>query len=90
MKLRIRLEYATSSAASGVQWLLPEQTAGKTHPYLFTQCQAIHARSVMPCQDTPANKCTYTAAITVPKPLTGWCSEEMRAWADGVHRLSFR
>lgn len=78
MRLRIRLQYRTSSEASGVQWLQPEQTAGKTHPYLFTQCQAIHARSVMPCQDTPAHKCTYTASVTVPAPLTGGKAEGRR------------
>lgn len=71
MTLRITLRYTTSAEASGVQWLLPEQTAGKAHPFLFTQCQAIHARSVMPCQDTPAHKCTYAASVTVPAELTG-------------------
>lgn len=40
----VRLHYATSPQASACQWLPPEQTAGRAHPYLFTQSQAIHAR----------------------------------------------
>ncbi len=65
----VKIPYATSKDASAVQWLSKEQTAGKEHPYLFTQCQAIHARSLLPCQDSPGLKAPYTAEITVPAPL---------------------
>ena len=43
-----------------------EQTAGKTKPYLFSQCEMIKARSLVPLQDTPCNKVTYSAAVSVP------------------------
>ena len=64
----VTINYKTSANATGVQVLKPEQTYGD-HPYLFTQCQAIHARSIVPCQDTPGVKAPYTAQITVDKPL---------------------
>ena len=50
------------------------QTVGKVHPYLFTQCQAIHARSMYPCQDTCSSKITYDAEITVPEGLVALMS----------------
>jgi leukotriene A-4 hydrolase/aminopeptidase len=71
---RIRIHYETSPNSSGIQWLPPSQTEGKVHPYMFTQFQAIHARSGLPCQDTPYVKAPYSAEITVAKPLVALMS----------------
>ena len=62
----VTIHYHTTQASSALQWLPPPQTVGKVHPYLFTQCQAIHARSLVPCQDRPGVKMTYNATVTVP------------------------
>jgi leukotriene-A4 hydrolase len=66
----VTIKYKTSPNASALQWLRPEQTAGKRQPYLFSQCQAIHARSLVPCQDTPAVKFPYTARVRAPREIT--------------------
>ncbi|EPQ14125.1 Leukotriene A-4 hydrolase [Myotis brandtii] len=50
----IEISFETSPKSSALQWLTPEQTSGKEHPYLFSQCQAIHCQAVLPCQDTPS------------------------------------
>ena len=65
----ITIRYRTSPHASALQWLDPAQTAGKRQPYLFSQCQAIHARSIIPLQDTPRLRIRYTAELTVPAEL---------------------
>jgi aminopeptidase N len=72
----VTVEYTTSPDAVAVQWLSPEQTAGRKHPFLFTQSQAILARTWVPCQDTPAVRMTYDAKVTVPKELIALMSAE--------------
>jgi leukotriene A-4 hydrolase/aminopeptidase len=66
----VSIHYSTSADSSALQWLTREQTAGKKHPFLFSQCQAIHARALAPLQDSPRRRITYDAAITVPDELT--------------------
>ncbi|XP_006914655.1 leukotriene A-4 hydrolase isoform X2 [Pteropus alecto] len=70
----IEISFETSPNSSALQWLTPEQTSGKEHPYLFSQCQAIHCRAILPCQDTPSVKLTYSAEVSVPKDLVALMS----------------
>ncbi len=67
---RVRLDYETSPEAVALQWLEPAQTEGRRLPFLFSQCQAIHARSLVPLQDTPRVRTPYSAEIGVPDGFT--------------------
>jgi aminopeptidase N len=66
---KVIVHYSTPPSAEALQWLSPEQTTDKRQPFLFTQSQAILARTWVPCQDTPAVRMTYSAKIEVPAEL---------------------
>lgn len=66
--VKVLIDYSTTDHCTALQWLEPAQTAGDK-PYLFSQCQAIHARSMYPCQDTPLVKATFAFALRSPYPV---------------------
>ncbi len=72
----VRIKYSTSPAAAALQWLDPAQTAGGKHPFLFTQSQAILARTWIPLQDSPGIRFTYDATIHCPAGLMALMSAE--------------
>ncbi|WBO86359.1 M1 family metallopeptidase [Hymenobacter yonginensis] len=73
LRIRIRpdttevsIRYQTTPGAAALQWLSPAQTAGREYPFLFTQSQAILARTWIPCQDSPGIRFTYEARVQAP------------------------
>lgn len=87
---RVRIEYSTSPEASGLQWMPPELTGGKRTPLMFSQSQAIHARSWVPLQDTPGVRFTYEATLTTPPEVMALMSadNDPAAVRDGSYRFS--
>ena len=87
----IRIHYRTKPDASGLQWVGPEGTAGGNQPFLYSQSQAIHARSWVPCQDSPTVRFTYSAKVQVDPALRAVMSavsEDSRTGkADGVYQF---
>ena len=81
---RVRVDYATSPTSEAMQWLAPEQTHGKRHPFLFTQGQAILTRTWIPLQDSPAVRVTWDAKIRAPRHLRTVMSADYRDVRDDV------
>ncbi len=66
---KVVITYRTGPDSDALQWLKPAQTAGKEKPFLFSQAQAILARTMLPCQDSPGVRITYEAAVKTPSGI---------------------
>ena len=64
----IAIEYSTSENAAALQWI--------DSSFLYTQSQAILARSWIPCQDGPGIRFTYDAKVRVPNKFLALMSAE--------------
>ncbi len=78
----IVIAYETAPTAAAVQWLAPQQTAGKKLPFLFTQGQAVLTRTWVPTQDSPGIRQTYDATIHAPAGMRAVMSAENLSKAD--------
>ena len=86
---QVRIAYRTAPSAGALQWLEPSLTAGKAQPFLFSQSQAIHARSWIPLQDSPGVRVAYEATIRVPRGMTAVMAAESLVRGDDASQGIF-
>lgn len=79
----ISITFETTENSTALDWLEPAQTAGGRLPYLYSQCQPHHARSIFPCQDSPQVRFGYSAEIEVPEDFTAVMAAASAGVRDG-------
>ena len=80
---KVGITYSSSPDAGALLWVEGED------PFLFTQSQAILARTWIPCQDSPGIRYTYDATVKVPEGLLALMSatNPTEKSADGVYNF---
>ena len=78
---KVAITYSSSPDAGALLWVEGED------PFLFTQSQAILARTWIPCQDSPGIRYTYDATVKVPEGLLALMSatNPTERSVDGVY-----
>ena len=86
----VRIDYASSPDAYGLQWLDSEQTTSG-EPFLYSQSQPIFARTWVPLQDTPSVRYTFDAEVRVPDGLMavmGAAGNPTESDDSGIYRFN--
>ena len=87
-KTNIHIKYRTSNNPSAVSWLNPSQTSGE-FPFMYTQCESIHCRSIAPVMDTPSVKSTFSISITVPNYLAAYASGIQQNVTNSINEATY-
>lgn len=88
----VTVHYRTSPDAGALLWVDGAQTQGGK-PFLFSQSQALLARTWIPLQDSPALRITYDAKLQVPSDLLALMSADGNPTTlheDGVYQFSMK
>jgi aminopeptidase N len=80
----VAIHYTTSPGAEALLWVDGEK------PFLFTQSQAILARTWIPCQDSPGLRITYDAKVKVRKDLLALMSADNPTQKNETGVYSFK
>ena len=80
----VSITYNTQPGADAFLWVEGNENS---NPFLFTQSQAILARTWIPCQDSPGVRFTYSAKVEVPNNLMALMSavNPTEKSTDGVY-----
>ncbi len=81
---QVTISYKTSPDAGALLWVDGEK------PFLFSQSQAILARTWIPCQDSPGVRYTYDAKVKVRKDLLALMSAENPTEKNDSGEYSFK
>lgn len=80
----VSIAYSTAPDAGALLWV------EGASPFLFTQSQAILARTWIPCQDSPGIRFTYDADVQVPEGLLAMMSATNPTAKDPDGLYSFK
>ncbi|RPG80862.1 MAG: M1 family peptidase [Crocinitomicaceae bacterium TMED114] len=84
---QVAIHYTSSPDANALLWVEAQEDQA---PFLFTQSQAILARTWIPVQDSPGVRFSYDATVNVPKGLMALMSAENPTEVTPEGRYTFR
>lgn len=68
--INIKIGFSANEKSAAIKFLDKSQTRNKKYPFMFTQCEAILCRTLLPCQDSPSAKVSMDVKVKVESPLT--------------------
>ena len=84
---KVAIQYTSDPGADALLWV---EAQGDKAPFLFTQSQAILARTWIPVQDSPGIRFSYDADVQVPEGLMALMSAENPTAMNPDGRYSFK